>query len=421
MAMAAPSWLTRLVRPLFLAWLVFIAVLAGVGIWLAQAPPLDKAVEVYQPLPPRPESETPAIMAREPAEAPNAAATEADDPDDATAKPAGQSRAVSGTDEESVTTLAPAQQSAGGDGGQDAAVATPEPENQVPEPPQPGGSANTPGKPDDDPFKRSDVMVPAPHPPLVEETKFGLLPVIAPNGRQSWQVYAAPFDDSDTRPQIAVVIQDLGLKSAITNQAVRLPPEVTLSFGPYSDRLEEWIDRARAAGHEVLLEVPMEPRSFPTDDPGPGALLVSQTEDENLTRLQRFLGNFVGYVGVTNRMGGAFAEERDKLRPILRELRRRGLLFLDRAPIPVGSPGLVADTGLIYLRRDVDLDTVLARTAIQQRFAEAEQIARSQGYAIAVAKATPVLLEMIENWLSTLGTKGLVAAPLTAVIAKRGV
>jgi len=69
---------------------------------------------------------------------------------------------------------------------------------------------------------------------------------------------------------VALIIGGLGLNAATTRQAIEsLPPEVTLSFVPYADGLQGWIDMARAAGHEVMLEAPMEPADYPSNDPGP--------------------------------------------------------------------------------------------------------------------------------------------------------
>src|ERR1700761_8082059 len=100
-----------------------------------------------------------------------------------------------------------------------------------------------------------------------------LLPIIAADGRASWKAYARPFAD-DGRPKIALVIGGLGLNPDQTKAAIeQLPPEVTLSFSPYAENLQAQIDHARAAGHEVMVEIPMEPLDYPDNDPGPYTLL----------------------------------------------------------------------------------------------------------------------------------------------------
>ena len=72
---------------------------------------------------------------------------------------------------------------------------------------------------------------------------------------------------------------------------------------PYSEGLQGWIDMARAAGHEVLLETPMEPKDYPDNDPGPYTLLADGAPQETTRRLEWVLSRATGYFGVTNYLG----------------------------------------------------------------------------------------------------------------------
>src|SRR5690606_15597580 len=97
----------------------------------------------------------------------------------------------------------------------------------------------------------------------------GPLPSIASDGRVPAQAYARPFR-ANGRPRVALIVGGLGLNAVTTRAAIeRLPAEVTLSFVPYAEGLQAWIDMARAHGHEVMLEMPMEPTGYPDNDPGP--------------------------------------------------------------------------------------------------------------------------------------------------------
>ena len=49
---------------------------------------------------------------------------------------------------------------------------------------------------------------------------------------------------------------------------------MTLAFSPYADDLPRSVAKARAAGHEILLQVPLEPYGYPDVDPGPPLLTV---------------------------------------------------------------------------------------------------------------------------------------------------
>ena len=72
---------------------------------------------------------------------------------------------------------------------------------------------------------------------------------------------------------------------------------MTFAFAPYGGDLERLVARARDEGHEVLLQVPMEPFDYPDNDPGPQTLLTSLDAGQNIDRLHWLMSRFQGYVG----------------------------------------------------------------------------------------------------------------------------
>ena len=266
------------------------------------------------------------------------------------------------------------------------------------------------------PVEEMRIALVAPDPDLMQRTSRGSLPTIGRDGRKPWQVYARPFDDEDERPRLAVVVSGLGLNSATTASAIRLPGAVTLSFTAYAPNLERQVAEARAAGHEVLLDLPMEPVSYPADDPGPHTLLTSLNPSDNISRLEWLLGRFTGYVGVINHMGSRFTVAPDSLRPILSALNERGLMFIDsRSSSHSVAVRLASQIELPRAINDRFVDHEATRAAIDQAFVEIERIARKQGVAVAVARPFPVTLERMAAWLPALEQRGISVAPITAV------
>ncbi|MFI5024909.1 MAG: divergent polysaccharide deacetylase family protein [Alphaproteobacteria bacterium] len=265
------------------------------------------------------------------------------------------------------------------------------------------------------------ALVPAPAPGLVERNKLGPLPRIAPDGRAPWRVYARPFDKSDSRPRVAIVIGNLGLSSAATEAAIQeLPGGVTLAFSPYAHGLEEYIPLARAAGHEVLLSLPMEADESSATSAGPQALLTAVTPAENLARLSWLLSRFTGYVGATNYMGSSFSSAEEDMRPILAELKERGLLFLDSGTSGNSATARIArQLGLPEAATERIIDTEASRDAIDQRLQAVEDEARQKGASIAVGFPYPVTIERVAAWTATLAQKGISLAPVSAMVRQR--
>ncbi len=264
-------------------------------------------------------------------------------------------------------------------------------------------------------------LAPAPDPELVEKTDIGILPIIGSDGRRPWKVYARPFDATGKRPRVAMVIRGLGLSATITETAIhRLPGTVTLAFTPYGADLNRWVATARDRGHEVLLAIPMEPSNYPTDDPGPHTLLTSATSDQNLDRLHWAMSRFTGYAGVMDFMGSHFTSSRSHLSPILKELKKRGLMFVDsRASLRSIAAPLATEIGLPRAVNNRFIDTNPARAAIDKRLYELERIAITGGHALGIGDPYPATIERVVAWIEGLEKKGVVVVPASAIADKQ--
>lgn len=255
---------------------------------------------------------------------------------------------------------------------------------------------------------------------LLQPGPFGPLPRIAPDGRAPWQVYARPFDAAEPKPKIAILVGDLGLSVPASNAAIdRLPPEVTLAFAPYAEDLQSWIAKARTIGHEVILQVPMEPIDYPVNNPGPHALMLSAGIKENLNRLEWMLSRVQGYVGVTNYMGSKFTTSASDMRPILQQIRDRGLLFVDSKSSPQSlGPQIARELRIPRATNNRFIDNEASRTAIDARLEELERVAREAGIAVGIGYPYPVTIERIAAWAAGLKAKGLVLAPVSAIVER---
>lgn len=264
-------------------------------------------------------------------------------------------------------------------------------------------------------------MAAAPDPALIEPSAEGPLPRIGADGRTPWQTYARPFVHEEERPRIALVLAEGGFSEQRLRDAVdRLPGAVTLALSPHAPRLGEWVEAARLDGHEVLLDVPMEPAGYPRDDPGPNSLLTLLSADENLRRLHWSLGRAAGYVGITSLSGSAFATRAQALDPVLDDMHARGLLLLDARPEPRGHAA--ARAGEIGLPRAI-ADTVVDRSpsphAIDAELSALEETALRGGTAVGIVGAYPVTLARLAAWMPSLEAKGITLAPISAVVNRQ--
>ena len=264
-------------------------------------------------------------------------------------------------------------------------------------------------------------LPPAPDPALIVKGSYGLLPVVGPAGQLPWRVYSRPFDDPLDRPQIALIMSDMGMSDAATRSVIqRLPGTVTMSFNPYAKSLQNWIDLSRAAGHEVILQLPMEPYGYPENDPGPHTLLTSLSIRENLNRLEWLLSRFAGYTGVTSQMGSKFIASDKDIEPVLAVIKKSGLLFVDtRSSRKSVSARIAKKLGLPVAINNRYLDNSASRNAIDARLGELEKIARVTGAAVGIGYPYPVTIERIVAWSESLARKGIVLVPVSEIVNKQ--
>jgi polysaccharide deacetylase 2 family uncharacterized protein YibQ len=273
----------------------------------------------------------------------------------------------------------------------------------------------------------STTLAPAPDRRLVERSRHGLLPRVGQDGARPSEVYARRSSatlPSGSRPvgRIALVVTGLGISQVATGDAIsRLPGPISFAFAPYGGDLERHVARAREDGHEVLLQVPMEPFDYPDNDPGPHTLMADGKGADNLEKLHWVMGRFTGYVGIVNFMGARFTSDAGALAPVLRDLGERGLFALDDGSSPRSQLLAGAQSQKIpALRADVVLDAVARPDAIDKELARLEALARERGQAIGIATALPLSVERLGRWTKSLEERGLLLVPVTALVPKRG-
>jgi len=235
---------------------------------------------------------------------------------------------------------------------------------------------------------------------------------------ETWRRNALPFADLNSRPLVAIVIDDVGIDRPRSKRAWELPGPLTMSFLPYAKDLGEQARMARGRGHELMLHLPMEPSG--RNDPGPNALLVSLSDGELRQRTQTALDSFEGYAGVNNHMGSRFTAFRPGMETVLRQFRSRGLMFLDSRTTPQSVGDQVAqEIGLPGIVRHVFLDDDESLESVRRKLAETEAVARRQGFVVAIGHPHEATLQALAEWLPGLPGKGLALAPATAVLRKR--
>lgn len=218
---------------------------------------------------------------------------------------------------------------------------------------------------------------------------------------------------------VSVVIDDVGLDHKRSARAIDLPAGVTLAFLPYANNVAGQAALAAEKGHELMVHLPMEPSRM-TANPGPDYLGVSHTAEELQSRITRNLDAFKGYKGVNNHMGSAFTKHAPGLAVLMRDLKKRGVYFLDSKTAPDSvAEDMAMAKGIPTTHRDVFLDHYETAEQVMAALAKTERIARAGGYAVAIGHPKDVTLDALQSWLPTLQAKNIELIPMSEMIKKR--
>jgi len=257
-------------------------------------------------------------------------------------------------------------------------------------------------------------------PEAEEEPPLATLPRPGPGETPLWLRNAVATALKDGRPMIAIVLDDVGVNRRGARQAIALPGPLTLAFMTYADGLEAMTAEARAAGHELMLHVPMQPQDEAID-PGPNVLRNDLPPGELQQRLAWGLARYDGYVGINNHMGSRFTASEEGMALVMRELKSRGLLFLDSLTAAESVAGrAAAEAGVPYALRDIFLDNEPDDPeAIRHQLTLLEQKAREQGYAVGIGHPHEGTVSALREWIPEMRARGFALVPISAVVRHR--
>ena len=173
-----------------------------------------------------------------------------------------------------------------------------------------------------------------------------------------------------------------------------------------------WV--ARAHGHEVLLETPMEPVDYPDNDPGPYTLMADAQAPETAKRLEWVLSRASGYYGLTNYLGSRFLADDRAYEGLLGALRGRGLGFIDD-----GSARRRIGGGVPRASAERVIDDQLTQAAIDNQLLSLEASALQHGQALGAGFAYPVTLDKVAHWAQSVEQRGYQLAPASALAIKK--
>ncbi|MBI2502974.1 MAG: divergent polysaccharide deacetylase family protein [Candidatus Latescibacteria bacterium] len=191
---------------------------------------------------------------------------------------------------------------------------------------------------------------------------------------------------------IAVLLEETGEgpgRWRLLERFCALRPPLGLALRPEGEHLGEVLDLAQARGHQVLVHLPVDP-----EEP-PSAEALRQQLRLAFKRVPEAVG-----VDVPTADSLLTAE-------VLREARRNELLFVDRATALDFEAGEMAKGARVRaVHRDLFIDEVDNRSAVEKKLWELAELAAQQGQALGLGRSRESTLLALEAMLPRLEARG---------------
>jgi polysaccharide deacetylase 2 family uncharacterized protein YibQ len=224
----------------------------------------------------------------------------------------------------------------------------------------------------------------------------------------------------EVRGRLALIVEDYGVRGPQSRRIQNLPGTFTAAIRPNQDNAEAWVKEARQSGLEVILNLPMEPRDYPTRNPGEDAILVDLSGREIRKRVKRALDKVGPVAGVKTYMGSLAVEDRDVMRPVLEELHARNLFLIEASRSQYSTVSELARALELPFYTVTSISEVDAgrrdEGTIGIRFDDLIRRCRAKGYAIGIIHARDVTLAVLEERLSRLAREGIVVMGISEIM-----
>lgn len=238
-------------------------------------------------------------------------------------------------------------------------------------------------------------------------------PPVAPKTGRTYP--RAPGATAETVGRVAIIFDDAGSSLEDLEEIIALGRPVTVAVLPGLRFSAAVAERARSAGLEVILHLPVEADDA-SKDLGPGGITVSMSDAEIETRVRAALTAVPGAVGVNNHMGSKGTADERVMRAVLRVVKERNLLFVDSVTSSRTVAGQVArEMGIRTASREVFLDNEDETADIRAQLRRVITIARRRGDAVAIGHAQRLTAQVLKEMLGEFDTAGIQLVPVSAL------
>lgn len=227
--------------------------------------------------------------------------------------------------------------------------------------------------------------------------------------------------DIDTRPAIALIIDDLGNQQAPGRRAVALPGPVACAFLPRGPFTRELARRAHAGRKEVMLHLPMQALETEQRETEADELTLEMTFSQFRSTVSRDLAAVPFVSGLNNHQGSLLTRHPGSMAWLMQAISEHGNLFFvdSRTTGATVARRLAKEYGIPNSERNVFLDNETETSAVRAKFRELVSVARREGTALGIGHPHTATLEVLVEELNKLDAHGVQLIPVAQLIERQ--
>lgn len=218
---------------------------------------------------------------------------------------------------------------------------------------------------------------------------------------------------------IAIIIDDLGSSISRGEQLIQIPAQLTYSFLPYTPYTTVLAHKTHRLGKEVMLHLPMEPLSLINQkDMGDGGLMSNMDHQQFILAIRNAILAVPFAVGVNNHMGSLLTSSTKNMHWLMDELKQLGgFYFVDSRTHKSTVAVQVANSQrLPNASRNIFLDHVVEKNAIDQQFKRLIRRAHLMGHGLAIGHPHTLTIQALTRWVTIIKAEGIELVPASEYI-----
>jgi polysaccharide deacetylase 2 family uncharacterized protein YibQ len=226
----------------------------------------------------------------------------------------------------------------------------------------------------------------------------------------------------ETTKRVSIIIDDLGNNLKGTNEVFALKAPITVAIMPLMRSSKADAIRAKKAGFEILLHLPMEFTRGKKEWLGPGAITTDMSNEEIKQQVREDLDSIPYVSGINNHMGSKATGDERVMRAVMEVVKERHLFFVDSATSSRSKVIQVAkELDVPYTKRNIFLDNINSTSAIHKQLRRLIQEGKQRGASIAIGHVGIQGLHTsgaIRAMLPILKKEGVQVVPVSSLLVK---